>query len=135
LKLYAPEKFVLDLLGRHLTLQLLRAAFVVALVFTFFAAVLPEKTVHGLEFVPWDKAQHFIAFFVLTVMATIAFPKRHVLTMAVALSAFGALIELVQGLQFVGRDRDFKDWVADTIAIGAVIVPMLVARWRTVFAG
>lgn len=133
MRLYAPEKYVLGLLGRHGTLWLLRGVFVVAVLFTFSAAVLPEKVVHGLELIPWDKAQHFVAFFVLTVLAAIAFPATHVLIMAAALSAFGALIEVVQGLDFVGRDRDFWDWVADTLAIGAVIVPMLVARWRVVF--
>jgi hypothetical protein len=133
LKLYAPERFVLALLGRHGVLWLLRAGFVVVLLVTFFGAVLPDSIVHGFELIPWDKAQHFVAFFALTVLAALAFPAVHVLPMAAALSGFGALIEIVQGLEFVGRDRDFWDWVADTVAVGAVMVPMLVARWRLVY--
>jgi VanZ family protein len=135
LKLYAPEKFVLSLLGRQKTLWLLRAAFFLAALVTFIAAILPASTMNSIDIIPWDKAEHFIAFFVLTVLAAIAFPRVHVVTLAIALSAFGALIEIVQGLDFVQRDRDFWDWMADTVAIGAAIVAMLVARWRLVFEG
>jgi hypothetical protein len=46
------------------------------------------------------------------------------------LSGFGALIEYVQGLPSVHRDRDFWDWVADTIAIIAALAPMLLVWWR-----
>jgi hypothetical protein len=49
---------------------------------------------------------------------------------AVLLSAFGALIEIVQGLPVVHRDRDFWDWVADTLAIIAALSPMLLVWWR-----
>jgi hypothetical protein len=49
---------------------------------------------------------------------------------AASLSAFGALIEFVQGLPMVHRDRDFWDWVADTIAIACALAPMLLFWWR-----
>jgi VanZ family protein len=135
LKLSAPEKLILDLLGRHVTLRLLRIGFVFAVIGTFALAVAPESQLHGLDFIPWDKAEHFIAFFSLTVLAATAFPATPLLLIGVLLSAFGALIEVVQGLDFVGRDEDFWDWVADTIAIGAAVLPMLVARWRLVSEG
>jgi VanZ family protein len=135
LKLSAPEKFILDLLGQRLTLRLIRIGFVIAVIGTFALAVAPESQLHGIDFIPWDKAEHFIAFFTLTVMAATAFPATPLLLIGVLLSAFGALIEVVQGLDFVARDRDFWDWVADTIAIGSVVVSMLVARWRVVSEG
>ena len=69
------------------------------------------------QLAPWDKAEHFIAFYALTGLAVAAFPKRNLFVIAALLSAFGALIEIVQGLPIVHRDRDFWDWVADTIAI------------------
>jgi hypothetical protein len=32
----------------------------------------------------------------------------------------------------VHRDRDFWDWVADTLAIFAALAPMLLVWWRAV---
>jgi hypothetical protein len=103
-------------------------AFFAALIFTFYSAVIPPE--HALQLVPWDKAEHFIAFYGLTGLAAAAFPNRHLLLIAVLLSAFGALIELVQGLAIVHRDKDFWDWVADSVAIGAALAPMLLVWWR-----
>ena len=102
--------------------------FFAALLFTFYSAVIPPE--HAVHLVPWDKAEHFIAFYALTVLAAAAFPKRHVLLIGVMLSAFGALIEVVQGLPIVHRDKDVWDWVADTLAIGAALTPMLLVGWR-----
>ena len=50
------------------------------------------------------------------------------------LSGCGALIEIIQGLPFVHRDRDVRDWVADTVAIGAVMGVVLAARLRRTLA-
>ena len=66
----------------------------------------------------------------LTGLAVTAFPRSNLFVIAVALSAFGAFIELVQGLSFVGRDRDFQDWLTDTIAIGVTLAPMILVWWR-----
>jgi hypothetical protein len=109
-------------------LRVTQLAFWAALVFTFVSAVIPSA--HAIHLVHWDKANHFIAFYVLTALACAAFPQRQIIWIAITLSAFGALIEVVQGLKIVSRDRDFWDWVADTIAIGAVLVPMLLVAWR-----
>ena len=111
-----------------LLLKLARVAFVVALVFTFYSAVIPPQ--HALQLAPWDKAEHFIAFYGLTGLAVAAFPRRNLLVIAAMLSSFGALIEIVQGLPIVHRDRDVWDWVADTIAIVAALAPMLLVGWR-----
>jgi hypothetical protein len=67
---------------------------------------------------------------VLTGLAVAAFPKRNLFILAALLSAFGALIEIVQGLPMVQRDRDFWDWVADTMAISAALAPLLLSWWR-----
>ncbi|HMD75148.1 MAG TPA: hypothetical protein VKG05_14895 [Steroidobacteraceae bacterium] len=107
---------------------LAQLAFVVALVFTFYSAVIPPQ--QALHLASWDKAEHFIAFYTLTGLACAAFPRRNLLWIAAGLSAFGALIEFVQGLEIVHRDRDFWDWVADTVAIGATMAPMLLVWWR-----
>jgi len=107
---------------------LAKCAFFAALAFTFYSAVIPPE--HAVQLVPWDKAEHFIAFYGLTGLAAAAFPRRNILIIAVALSGFGALIEFVQGLDIVRRDRDFWDWVADSLAISAALAPMLLVWWR-----
>jgi hypothetical protein len=107
---------------------LLRLGFWVATIVTFLMAVLPLK--HGASLLPWDKAQHFLAFYTLTMLALGAFPRLNPLLIAALLSGFGALIEFVQGLSFVHRDRDVLDWLADTAAIVAVLAPLHLARWR-----
>jgi hypothetical protein len=107
---------------------LAKLAFFAALLFTIYSAVIPPQ--HALQLVPWDKAEHFIAFYGLTGLAAAAFPKRNLIVIAAMLSGFGALIEFVQGLAVVHRDRDFWDWVADTLAIIAALAPMLLVWWR-----
>jgi hypothetical protein len=107
---------------------LAQLGFFAALIFTFYSAVIPPHK--AMQLVPWDKAEHFIAFYALTGLGAAAFPRRHLFWIAAFLSGFGALIELVQGLPVVHRDRDFWDWVADSIAICAALAPMLLVWWR-----
>lgn len=110
--------------------RLAKAAFFSALLFTLYSAVVPPK--QAVQLVPWDKAEHFIAFYGLTGLAAAGFPKRNLILLAVLLSGFGALIEFVQGLPMVHRDRDVWDWVADTTAIVAALSPMLLVWWRAI---
>ena len=124
--------------GDFTTLQkpLLIAAWV-ALVFcallTAWGAFSPPGAVHPHLF-PWDKAEHFCAFFALTACALAAFPRVQIVWIAAGLSACGALVELIQGLLFVHRDMDVKDWVADTLAVLAVVGVVIVARVRRTLA-
>ncbi|MBV9528389.1 hypothetical protein [Sphingomonas sp.] len=75
---------------------------------------------------PNDKVQHIMAFACLGVLGTAAFPRRSTLSLIVSLSAFGAVIEVLQAIPVLHRDSDPLDWLADTIACGLVL---LVLRW------
>ena len=110
-------------------LCLVQTGFWAALVFTLVSAFAPAG--HTFAVLPWDKAQHFLAFYVLTVFAAAACPKCSLIVIGAALSGLGGLIELVQALPFVARDADVFDWVADTTAILAALLPVVIAHWRT----
>jgi hypothetical protein len=110
--------------------RLAQVAFFAALIFTFYSAVIPPQK--AVQLVPWDKAEHFLAFYALTGLGVAAFPRRNLFVIAALLSAFGAFIEFVQGLSIVHRDRDFWDWVADTVAIVMALAPMILVWWRRV---
>src|ERR1700712_1325943 len=121
------DPFGCTVLNITFLVRLARVVFVAATVFTAYSAVIPPQ--HAVQLVPWDKAEHFIAFYGLTGLAVAAFPKHKLLVIAALLSGFGALIEFVQGLPIVHRDRDFWDWVADTTAIIAALSPMILVWW------
>jgi len=112
---------------------LAKFVFWAALLFTFVCASLPPD--RAPQLVPWDKAEHFIAFYTLTALALAAFPRHSLLRIAVLLSVFGAGIELVQALPFIHRDCDFWDWVADTIAIAATLAALALVPLRTYLRG
>lgn len=95
----------------------LRWLFWAALVFAFVMALLPHPPQ-----VPGhlgDKVQHMAAFATLAALAALAWPQRPYAALGMALSYFGALIEIAQAIPALHRDCDIMDWVADT---GAVIV-------------
>ena len=71
---------------------------------------------------PSDKVQHIIAFAVLALLSAAAFPLSRMRLLALALSMFGALIELVQAIPALNRDSQLLDWIADTVASGAMLL-------------
>lgn len=79
--------------------------------------------------IPWDKAAHFIAFYVLTSLLYVAFPKsrRVELTAVAILAGFGT--EIAQGVS--GRDMGLGDAMADTLGALAVLLPMYLQQMRS----
>ena len=78
-----------------------------------------------------DKVQHMLAFAVMTALALGAWPGLPVLRIGILLSALGVGIELLQMIPPIHRDSDAWDWVADTVAILAVMaVVSMVRLWR-----
>jgi hypothetical protein len=83
---------------------------------------------------PWDKAEHFTAFFGLMLLAVLSFPRTPIWRIAVVMSFAGAATELIQALPFIHRDGDFWDWVTDTLGILAIVAVLLAAAQRRFLA-
>ena len=93
--------------------------FLAALVLTLVMAWLPHPpSVPGN---PNDKIQHIAAFACLTLLGAIAFPAFPLTRLGERLSFFGAIIEVVQAIPALHRDCDIRDWIADTLAVIAVL--------------
>ena len=103
------------------------AVFTAAVAFTLYAALAPGDDTQGL--IPWDKAKHFIVFYGLTFLATMALPKSRYWKIGVVLLGFGIAIEILQGLPIVGRDADLFDVVADTLGVGFFFGPIIATQW------
>ena len=71
----------------------------------------------------WDKANHFIAFFVLYILLSFAFKNLGTLIKSIILVAFGLQIEIVQSF-IDGRFFSLLDVVADSIGILIGIVSL-----------
>ena len=109
-------------------LWLSRLAFVAVALAGTVNAVLPGRSAQHV--LPWDKAEHFVCFYALAAIGAFAFPRMRAVWLAAGLIALGGAIEVVQGLPMVARDSDWKDWAADTIAVGCALGPLLIAGWR-----
>lgn len=105
--------------------RLVRLLFWAAALFALVMALLPPEP--GTSLIP-DKIQHAVAFGVLGLLGSYAYPRRSWLWLVAGLSLFGALIELAQGTSFIHRDCDPLDWLTDTIA--CLVVVLAVQWWR-----
>ena len=107
--------------------RIARIAFWPALIFAVMMAVLakpPELPIDTLS----DKLRHMLAFFTLTVLAGTGWPRFPLLRLAVWLALVGAGIEAVQSIPALHRTADWRDWVADSVAILAGLLPVLALR-------
>lgn len=113
-----------------LRLTILRLAFWAAVLFAFAMAVVPQPP--QLPGGPSDKFQHVAAFAGITALGFFAYPRTKALKLAIGLSLFGALIEVVQAIPALQRDSDILDWVADNAAIAVVLFALrwFPARWK-----
>ncbi len=103
-----------------------RIAFVIAACVAFVMAVLPHPPRIPGE--PSDKIMHMVAFATLGGLAAFGFRGLSVMRLFVSLSAFGAVIEIVQALPVLNRDSDVLDLAAD---MAAALTALALARWGT----
>jgi hypothetical protein len=114
--------------ARAPVLFLMRLLFVAACLVVGYGVFMPPGG--GPSLMPWDKAEHFTAFFGLMFLAMAAFPMSPLLKLGIILSAAGAAVEMIQATPIVHRDADMMDWVADTLGILAVVGPLLMQQLR-----
>jgi peptidoglycan/LPS O-acetylase OafA/YrhL len=106
----------------------LRLLFWAAAAFSFVMAINPHPPHIPGE--PGDKFQHIAAFATLSALAAIGWPERRYGAIGLALSYFGAIIEIVQAIPALHRDCDVMDWVADTSAVTIVLLAAALVRSR-----
>jgi VanZ family protein len=75
-----------------------------------------------------DKLMHAAAFGATFLCASLCFPRRPLYLVAIAVSLFGGLTEIIQGM--TGRDADLLDWVADSIGVALAWSTMFIAQIR-----
>ncbi|MCK9542314.1 MAG: hypothetical protein M0R03_09835 [Novosphingobium sp.] len=97
-----------------------------AIAFTLVMALLPKPP--ELPGDPGDKVQHVMAFLTLTVLTVLAYPGVRLVTIFIALSGFGVLIELLQMIPALNRDAQWEDWLADSAAVLAVLALAVLVR-------
>jgi len=80
------------------------------------------------DLIPWDKAAHFMAFYVGTALLYVAVPGRRRLDLSTLVAFAGVGSELLQGM--VGRDCDAMDMVADLAGAYALYLPVWLDHLR-----
>jgi VanZ family protein len=65
----------------------------------------------------WDKAEHALAFFGMSVWFGGLVRRSRYPLIAVAMLLFGGGIEIAQGAMRLGRDEDIMDFLADSVGI------------------
>lgn len=109
-------------------IPLVRFVFFGAVLFAVIMACLPQPI--QLPGLPYDKAQHAIAFAVLTLLAQLSYPAATSWRIFVSLAVFGALIEAAQAIPAVNRDASLLDWLAECGAVLAVTAAKILATKR-----
>lgn len=100
-----------------------------ALAWAVIVAWLAFRPSTGLDVgLPWDKANHAMAFVVLTLLTGAGWPRWPWSRLLLLMMGAGVGIELVQGLPLIGRDADVRDVVADAVGIGAGLAALAMLR-------
>ena len=106
----------------------MRSAWVLAMLAVTVLALLPVEHLQLPVFDGWDKAQHTLAFAVLTAWALWIWPVR-VLRVLLGMLAYGAGLELAQWA--VGwRFAEWADLAADAVGVALAWVLMSVRSGR-----
>lgn len=81
-----------------------------------------------------DKFAHILAFAVLALFARLGCRAARDRTILERMSFMGALIEVFQAIPALHRDCDWRDWLADTLAVAGVLLVLRLVPWRRLTA-
>lgn len=105
-----------------------RAGFWIVAVVVLGVAMIPGNT--GLPaLLGWDKLNHLMAFFVLTVFARLGWPNLSKTWLLLMLLSYGVAVEILQTLPLVGRSADIMDVVANAIGLGLGFLVAPIVSW------
>jgi VanZ family protein len=121
------------LVAQLLSPRVLRPLFWALALFALTMALLPHPPHTPIDRFG-DKFEHMFAFAVLAGVAALGWREVRGLRLLLALSLFGAGIEVMQALPALHRDSDVRDWIADTAAALAVLgtIRFVIRRRRAV---
>lgn len=111
-----------------------RIIFLVTLGFVLLLALSPARFLQefGMAFTfDHDKLNHATAFAVLAALGSLGWPE-HKARLIIPLALTGAAIELLQGMQLIGRDMSIFDWFADCAGVACGLT---VAGWTKRLVG
>jgi len=101
-----------------------RAFFWIFFAFLSYATLIPSDHKVGVGgLTGWDKADHFLSFYILMLTAIIGHPRLGVIKIGLMLCAFGGAIEVLQVM--IGRQADLVDWISDILGVFCVVSPIL----------
>jgi len=102
------------------------------LIAVVFASVGPSRFVPRLFYS--YHIEHFAAFYMLTVLAASGLPRAHLRQVVPPLVVMAVILATVRLLIPRHRVANAEDLAADLAGIAAAVAPMLVGRFRQVFA-
>jgi VanZ family protein len=115
-----------DLSPGRLPRRVRLALYALACCILLYLTLAPEHEVPG-EGLIWDKAEHAIAWMVLTAAGLVLSTRRR-WAIGVFAFLFGAVVEVLQATMGWGRDGDWHDLVADSVGIAAAYLVWGLAR-------
>jgi VanZ family protein len=93
-------------------------AFGLANAILLYLCLAPQQDLPGVSL--WDKAEHGLAWTVLTTVALLLWPSRS-WRIALGALALGGIVEVLQAALPFGRDGEVSDWIADAVGVALAL--------------
>ena len=99
--------------------RIIEALFVLAFMTVTVVSLIPTETPSSAGH--FDKVMHLVSYFVLTMLTLFAVRSPRLTVVFLAVSLYGALIEIAQGQIGTGRSPSLGDFLANLIGAGLAI--------------